>query len=252
MDQLQAVNNDGNTINSLEVSTMVDKEHDQLMRSIRNFIKHMESAKLQSANFFIKSTYINTQNKEQPCYLLTRKGCEMVANKMTGEKGILFTAAYIERFHQMEGALKEQAPKLPTDPMAILKLTFDALENQKHEIAEVKSDVKDLRENSPLFVVESKEITNTVKRKGLSLLGGKHSNAYKEKGLRAKVYRDIYGQLYREFGVTSHAAIKRCQLQSAVSIVENYKFPIVLDEQVSAVNAQMNLSDFESNKTEAK
>ncbi len=38
----------------------------------------------------------------------------MVANKMTGEKGIIFTAIYVTKFEEMERELKEQQPKLPT------------------------------------------------------------------------------------------------------------------------------------------
>lgn len=33
----------------------------------------------------------------------------MVANKMTGDKGILFTATYVTRFEEMENELKNQA-----------------------------------------------------------------------------------------------------------------------------------------------
>jgi hypothetical protein len=58
------------------------------------------------SDFFIENRYQSEQNKTIPCYLITRKGCEMVANKMTGAKGVQFTAAYINRFHAMEGALK--------------------------------------------------------------------------------------------------------------------------------------------------
>ncbi len=50
---------------------------------------------LDSSKFFVKSTYQDNINRTKPCYLLTRKGCDMVANKMTGEKGILFTATYV-------------------------------------------------------------------------------------------------------------------------------------------------------------
>ena len=42
---------------------------------------------LGTSNFFIESSYKQAGNgKENPCYLLTKQGCEMVANKMTGEK----------------------------------------------------------------------------------------------------------------------------------------------------------------------
>ncbi|WP_416712444.1 ORF6C domain-containing protein, partial [Bacillus cereus] len=67
--------------------------------------------------------------------------------------------------------------QVPTDPMSILKLTFEALEGQKQELQHIKSDVKDLRENAPLFAVECDEISNAVKRHGVALLGGKQSNA---------------------------------------------------------------------------
>ncbi|WP_416712442.1 ORF6C domain-containing protein, partial [Bacillus cereus] len=72
---------------------------------------------------------------------------------------------------------KEYQQQVPTDPMSILKLTFEALEGQKQELQHIKSDVKDLRENAPLFAVECDEISNAVKRHGVALLGGKQSNA---------------------------------------------------------------------------
>lgn len=85
---------------------MVGKEHKILMRDIRKYIatldKNEEGTELYSRNFFILSEYETVQGKIQPCYLLTRKGCDMVANKMTGEKGILFTAAYVTKFEEME------------------------------------------------------------------------------------------------------------------------------------------------------
>ena len=57
---------------------MTRKRHDNLMKDIRGYIKVLDdSSNLRSHNFFIESTYINTQNKEQPCYLLTKKGREI-------------------------------------------------------------------------------------------------------------------------------------------------------------------------------
>ena len=86
--------------------------HDNLIKKIRNYVDILDSSKLRSQDFFVPSTYINNQNKEQPCYLLTKKGCEMVANKLTGEKGIIFTAQYVNRFEEMEKAIKTPALQL--------------------------------------------------------------------------------------------------------------------------------------------
>lgn len=106
MNHLEETSN-GNilTINSKEVAELIGKEHSHLMRDIRGYIEVLSkshSPDLDSEKFFIESTYLNTRNQIQPCFLLTRKGCDMVANKLTGEKGILFTATYINKFEELE------------------------------------------------------------------------------------------------------------------------------------------------------
>ncbi|ENY8712388.1 Rha family transcriptional regulator [Clostridioides difficile] len=102
-------------VESREVAELIEKDHNQLLRSIRGYISVLEqSAKLHTDDFFIESTYKNENNQKYSCYLLTKKGCDMVANKMTGEKGIIFTAIYVTKFEEMERELKEQQPKLPT------------------------------------------------------------------------------------------------------------------------------------------
>lgn len=100
---------------SRDVAEMVGKRHDHLIRDIKGYIEILEDApNLGSANFFIPYSYRNSQNKEMPCYLLTRKGCDMVANKMTGEKGVLFTAMYVTRFEEMEEQLSKPQFNLPS------------------------------------------------------------------------------------------------------------------------------------------
>lgn len=92
---------------SREVAKMTGKSHAHLCRDIAGYVKTLsKNPNLDSSIFFAKSTYKQTGNgKEVRCYLLTKKGCDMVANKMTGEKGVLFTATYINKFYEMEKKL---------------------------------------------------------------------------------------------------------------------------------------------------
>lgn len=90
-------------IDSRDVARMIGKTHRHLMRDIRGYINDMkDSPKLDSPKFFIESSYISSQNKELPCYLLTKQGCEFVANKLTGRKGTIFTATYVSLFNEYE------------------------------------------------------------------------------------------------------------------------------------------------------
>ena len=122
---------------SREVAKMVGKDHKHLLRDIDGYIRVLsKSPKLDPSNFFVSSTYKQAGNgKENPCYLITKKGCEFVANKLTGQKGILFTATYINAFHLMEDKLKEHNQDmfaLPKDYSSALRALADKVdENNK-------------------------------------------------------------------------------------------------------------------------
>ena len=96
----------GQTISSLEVAEMVGKAHNDLLKDIRRYCEQLGQGEIPQSDFFKKSTYLNSQNKEMPCYNVTKKGCEFIAHKLTGIKGTEFTAKYIERFHEMEDYIR--------------------------------------------------------------------------------------------------------------------------------------------------
>ena len=87
-------------LDSREVAEMVGKDHNKLLRDIRIYIEQLGESKIGQSDFFTESTYQNSQNKTMPCYLVTKKGCEFIAHKLTGVKGTEFTAKYINRFHE--------------------------------------------------------------------------------------------------------------------------------------------------------
>jgi Rha family phage regulatory protein len=104
--------NGGAYIDSREVAEYIGKQHAHLMRDIRGYIKVLEKFRGESifgcTSFFVESNYIDAWNREKPCYLLSKSGCELVANKLIGEKGVLFTAAYVTKFNRMEQAEHER------------------------------------------------------------------------------------------------------------------------------------------------
>ena len=111
--------NGGAYIDSRDVAEAIGKLHHHLLRDIRGYCKIIEKGGLTKnglSDFFIESSFINAQNKAMPCYLLTKMGCEIVAHKLTGEKGILFTATYVKRFNDMEAAEREAEIKAYARP----------------------------------------------------------------------------------------------------------------------------------------
>lgn len=110
-------------IDSREVAAMLGKDHKEVLQYIEGrvdkngnsllvgIVPTLESEGLHSQNYFIPSTY-KAGTREYKCYLITKMGCELLGNKQQGEKGILFTAKYVERFNKMEEALKHLRKKL--------------------------------------------------------------------------------------------------------------------------------------------
>lgn len=100
----------GTVITSLEVAQMVDKRHADLLKDIRKYIEQLGEGKISPSDFFTDSSYMSDQNRVLPCFLVTKKGCEFIAHKLTGQKGTEFTARYINRFHEMEKDLVNPQP----------------------------------------------------------------------------------------------------------------------------------------------
>lgn len=106
------------SISTLEVAEMLETEHWQLLRKldgqtkdgkhVKGYIEILGDNEIVVTDYFLKSTYKTGQNKEMPCYQVTRLGCDFLANKFTGEKGVLFTARYVKRFHEMEEQLLKE------------------------------------------------------------------------------------------------------------------------------------------------
>lgn len=140
------------TLTSMEVANMMEKRHGNLVRSIsmysayikesnddicqlknelakekhecsdlKNELAKNETIDLQE--FWTKSSYFDEQGKSRICYNITKKGCEFIAHKCTGRKGTVFTARYINRFHEMEHEItgkrlgtKEKVPNVANCP----------------------------------------------------------------------------------------------------------------------------------------
>lgn len=87
---------------SREVAVAVDKEHYDLIKNIRQYIGYLTDGEFSVSEYFIESSYIDRTGRALPCFLCTKKGCDMIANKLQGKKGVIFTARYIEAFGKMK------------------------------------------------------------------------------------------------------------------------------------------------------
>lgn len=98
----------------------------------------------------------------------------------------------------------------------------------------VENKIQSLEDDMPLYGCEIDEIQKHIRRKGISVLHGKDSPAYKDGSVRSSVYADMYGQLKREYGcVSSYKSIKRKYIPDVHDFIDCYTVPRVLEEQIN-------------------
>ena len=74
--------------------------------------------------FWTDSTYLDKKGESRLCYNITKKGCEFIAHKCTGKKGVVFTARYINRFHELEEKANNGTTALVSKTPAPLTTSF--------------------------------------------------------------------------------------------------------------------------------
>lgn len=110
-------------------------------------------------------------------------------------------------------------------------------EELNERVDKVEDKITSIEEETPLYGCEIEEVQKHVRKKGIEVLGGKDSNAYKDGGIRGSVYSDIYKQLKREFGcVATYKSIKRKYLADVHEFIDTYLLPIALAEVVHDTN----------------
>lgn len=224
--------NDGElVVTSRQVAEDFRKQHQHVTQAIENLIS--ENSLLKS--MMMESEYTTERGRKYKEYLLTRDGFSLLVMGFTGSRALEWKLKYIEAFNKMEQAIKNPYGHLSKEVQAIFALD--------HKQQQLEVEVKELKDGMPLFNVECKELQALVRKKGIEVLGGKGSQAYKNNSLRGKVYADIQHELKREFQVTRYEAIKRCQLIKAREIIADYKVPFMLKDEIIRVNNQINFKD---------
>ena len=218
---------------------MIGKRHNNLIRDIKKYIEViLTNSKLSALDFFIEDSYEDSKGEKRTCYLLTKKGCEMVANKMTGEKGILFTAEYVQAFNKMEQAI--QSPKKLT-AIEQLKLQNEAILEVDKKVDEVIEEVKGLKNNTTISYGQQEVINRTAKEVVVHVLGGKDAPAYKE--LNKKVFSSFWKDYKRVMQVASYRDTLVKDYDKALDFIIAWRPNRDLELMIIGCNSQINFKE---------
>lgn len=213
---------------------------------VRNRVADCEAVENEDYETFTKNLVSGGQAKEYIIKLDIAKEMAMLERNEKGKQVRKYFIAIEKKY--------KAVPKPPVTPMNLspqLQLLINMELKQKEQdaaISELKEKTDKLEYDIPLYGSEADGICNHVKRKGVEMLGGKQSNAYKDNKIRHAVYSDIYNQIKREFGLyddkgryKSYKALKRRYIYDAHEVISAYELPAYLAERIRDCNAQINM-----------
>lgn len=146
------------TMSSLQIAEITGKQHAHVMRDIRNLLEQGVG----QSNFG-ESSYINSQNKEQPCYELTKKGCLILASGYDA----LLREKIINRWEELELNHRNggfQIPQTLSEALMLAAEQTKQLEQAKAEkqLLEAKAQEQEriIQEQAPQVEYYQKVLTS--------------------------------------------------------------------------------------------
>ena len=181
------VENEQVVTDSRKVAETFGKDHNHVMRDIRDIIEKTGSPILDSENsatrFFYETTYEN-RGKQYPMYLMNRDGFSLLVMGFTGKQALEWKLKYIKAFNDMEAELKAK----PKSQIDILVESAKALQRQERELARLKLTQEE--HSKSLEIINSRIDTfNCVCTKGtkrqklvamINAYSNKHGLTYRE------------------------------------------------------------------------
>lgn len=214
----------------------------------RNFRQHREKF-IEGVDYFtieisddeIRRQFGISQNAGRTFTLITESGYLMIVKSLNDDLAWKIQRELVNTYFSARKPLSQL--EILQESLNILKNHSDRLDTMDTQISGIETKITDLEFDVPLYSCEAKELSDHVKRKGVEVLGGKNSNAYKNKSIRTKVYQDIYGVIKREFGLygedgkfQSYLSLTRRYKEAAHKLVDKYEVPTFLYELICNEN----------------
>ena len=202
---------------SLQVAESFERSHDNVLKAIYRLEKDVVNFN----EMFSEGTEPDSYGRDRRTYFMNRDGFTLLAMGFTGKKALDFKLKYIEAFNNMEEAIKEERIQLPSDPMKVLELIFEANKNTDKKVERIDKDVDYLKNNQRLDQTEYSYISRKVSNKvnEYSQVHGSTLTAPQ----RSKLFKDINRGINEVTGVKTRSQLRQKDFDKADEFISNWQ-----------------------------
>ncbi|MCI5942689.1 MAG: ORF6C domain-containing protein [Ligilactobacillus animalis] len=141
-------------------------------------------------------------------------------------------------FLEVEKRYKQQLPQTPEEKLALTMQVANRLNNR---MAKVEDDIDFIKNKSEIDSTQRYKLKAARNRKAVEICGGSNSNFYNTKGAPRKVFRELEHDLKEVFVISRYEDLKKEDFDRAVSFINNWHASYPLEQEISQINAQVNL-----------
>lgn len=222
---------------SLILAEAFEKQHKHVIEAIEKKISTAENSALLK-NMFVEDSYIASNGKQNKMYYLNRDGFTFIAMGFTGKKADEFKLKYIEAFNKMEQIVKQELPQTPEEKLA---LTMQVTLRLDKRVGNLEKSIDEIQNKSEIDSDQRYKLWVARNKKAVKALGGKESNAYKDKALSRKTFRALEHSLKKKFVISRYEDLKKENFDEAIKTINKWYPPYELQCEIEKANAQGNL-----------
>ena len=125
------------TMTSLEIAEVTGKRHDSILRDIRNILSQGVDA-----HNFVETYYTDKSNRQQKCYILTKKGCLILASGYD----VILREKIINRWEELETKERNQyqVPQSFAEALMLAAKQQEQIEEQQRQLEENSKEIVEL------------------------------------------------------------------------------------------------------------
>lgn len=143
-------------------------------------------------------------------------------------------------FIEVEKAYKEQY-RLPQTPEEKLALTMQVTLRLDKRVGKLEKSIDEIQNKSEIDSDQRYKLWVARNKKAVKALGGKDSNAYKDKALSRKTFRALEHSLKKKFVISRYEDLKKENFDEAIEAINKWYPPYELQCEIEEMNAQGNL-----------
>ncbi len=219
---------------SLILAEAFEKQHKHVIEAIEKKISTAENSALLK-NMFVEDSYIASNGKQNKMYYLNRDGFTFIAMGFTGKKADEFKLKYIEAFNKMEQIVRQELPQTPEEKLA---LTMQVTLRLDKRVGNLEKSIDEIQNKSEIDSDQRYKLWVARNKKAVEALGGKDSNAYKDKALSRKTFRALEHSLKKKFVISRYEDLKKENFDEAIETINKWYPPYELQCEIEEMNAQ--------------